>query len=89
MEGISDKLINMIHHQAQINQVLMLPDCSVHLSQNPILRFGPAFSPECSAFAFLALAISASIIACVTTHRSGFGSVLPAKVSVTHSAFAD
>ena len=51
---------------------------SPHLSQNPILRFGPAFSPECSAFPFLALAISASIIACVTTHRSGLGSVLPA-----------
>ena len=49
-----------------------------HLTQNPILRLGPAFSPECSAFAFLALAISASIIACVTNHRSGFGSVLPA-----------
>ncbi len=50
----------------------------IHPTQNPILRFGPAFSPECSAFAFLALAISASIIACVTAHRSGFGSVLPA-----------
>ena len=47
--------------------------------RTPILpRFGPAFSPECSAFPFLALAISASIIACVTAHRSGFGSVLPA-----------
>jgi formylglycine-generating enzyme len=43
-------------------------------TQNPILRLGSAFSPECSAFAFLALAISASIIACVTIHRSGFGS---------------
>jgi hypothetical protein len=50
----------------------------LHLTQNPIFRFGPAFSPECSALAFLAFAISASIIACVTNQRSGFGSVLPA-----------
>ena len=78
MDWTGDKFTELIHNQAQINQVLMLPGCSVHLSQNPILLFGPAFSPECSAFASLAFAISASIIACVTTQRSGFGSVLPA-----------
>ncbi len=54
---------------------------SFHLFQsciNPIfLRFFP-FSPECSAFAFFTFAISRSNIVCVTIHRSGFGSVLPA-----------
>lgn len=40
----------------------------VHPTQNPILRFGPAFSPECSAFAFFAFAISRSSISCFTFH---------------------
>ena len=44
-----------------------------HPGRNPILlRFLP-LSPECSALAFFALAISRSNIPCVTLQRSGFG----------------
>jgi hypothetical protein len=54
---------------------------SFHLFQsciNPIfLRLLP-FSPECSAFAFFAFAISLSNITCVTDHFAGSSSVLPA-----------
>jgi hypothetical protein len=36
------------------------------------------FSPECSALAFFAFAISRSNIPCVAFQRYGFASVLPA-----------
>ena len=47
-------------------------------ARNPILLPLLPFSPECSALAFFALAISRSNIPCVTFQRSGFASVLPA-----------
>lgn len=47
-------------------------------AQNPILRRRLPFSPECSAFAFFTFAISRSSISCVTIHRFGFVSTLPA-----------
>gem|GEM_PF-4643495 len=46
--------------------------------EKPILRRLLLFSPVCSAMAFFAFAISRSNIACVTSHRSGFESTLPA-----------
>lgn len=47
-------------------------------AQNPIHRFVPSFSPECSAAAFPTIAISRSIIPCVTIHFAESGSTLPA-----------
>ena len=49
-----------------------------HSTPNPITLFSFRLSPECSAFAFRAFLISASIIVWLTSHCSGFPSVLPA-----------
>ena len=73
-----------LHHDLSRYQRLVIPTSNLIATlpshaQNPILlRFCPALSPECSAFAFFALAISRSNIPCVTFQCSGFGSVLPA-----------
>ena len=48
---------------------------SSQFSRKPILRLGPAFSPECYALAFLVFAIARSNITCVRNWVSldGFG----------------
>ena len=64
-------------------------DSSGQIALNPILRFGPAFFPECSAFAFFTFAIPLASISCVTCHFTGSASALPPWIAFTHFAHPD